>query len=90
MQWCILIRLIFSMSVEKEVIDVNRNKHGDAGPFAEAAAMGREAVENGVITAEQALRLSNAAYRDQMVNEVLGLPVERGSVQLPVPDRSPG
>lgn len=54
-----------------------------AGPFAETAAFVRIAVAEGRMTAKEGLRLSEQAYRDSMIAQLGGFPVETGSIQLP-------
>lgn len=58
-----------------------------AGPFAEAAAFARQAVAEGRMTAEDALRLTEQAYRDTMIAQLGDYPVETGSIQLPETER---
>jgi len=61
-----------------------------AGPFAETAAMGRKAVAEGRMTAGEAQRLSDQAYRDAMVIQLLDLPVETDSIELSGQSFPPG
>lgn len=58
-----------------------------AGPFAETAAFVRQAFADGRITQEEALRLTEQAYRDTMLAQLGGYPVETGSIQLPETER---
>jgi len=58
-----------------------------AGPFAEAAAFVRLAVAEGRMTAEEGLRLTEQAYRDTMLAQLAGYPVETDSFQLPETER---
>lgn len=47
-----------------------------AGVFAETAAFVRKKVEAGEMSAEEGLRLTERAYRDSMITQELGFPVE--------------
>lgn len=47
-----------------------------AGAFSEAAAFLRELVEQGLIDREYALRLSDLAYRNTMISQLHGYPVD--------------
>lgn len=50
--------------------------------FSEAALGVRNAVKAGRMTVEKALELSERAYRDSMIVQAIGLPVETGSTQI--------
>ncbi len=54
-----------------------------AGPFAEAAGCARELVRQGRLTPDKALKLTEQAYRDSMIAQLGGYPVEEGSTELP-------
>ena len=45
------------------------------GAFSEAAAWARELVEQGKITPDQAQRLTDGVYRNEMVFQSLGYPI---------------
>lgn len=54
-----------------------------AGPFAEAAGCTRELVRQKRLTSDKAPKLTEQAYRDSMIAQLGGYPVEEGSTELP-------
>jgi len=55
-------------------MEIQKNLSPYAGAFGEAAAMTRELVEQGKMTAENALQITNEVYRRRMIEELLDYP----------------